>query len=86
MILPSFTYSSFDPRDNQSLQRAAHFMVDYIKNHGGSVIYTDFDEHVGHLDAKYDLSEAMSGPIDAKEDFNKLLAWSQTLTDAEAWG
>lgn len=82
-IQPSFTYASFDPRSAESLERACDFITGYVGTHGGTMVFTDFDEHVRRLDAKYPLSEVIRGRVDARRDFEKLLSWGTALRGAE---
>ena len=60
---PSFTYATFDPRTSQSVERASDFIGEYVRNHGGTVVYTDFDEHVRRLDAKRSTPESVTAPV-----------------------
>ena len=79
-IQPSFTYATFDPQDEFSLEEAGEFVRTYVRDHDGTVTYTDFDEHVRRLDSKYPLSKVfVSSVAGAEEDLKKLASWGDSL-------
>ncbi|MHA2247926.1 MAG: ATP-binding protein [Candidatus Hodarchaeales archaeon] len=47
----SFTFGSFIPKDEESIVKAADFIMDYVYHHGGREIYTDFDRRVQRLES-----------------------------------
>jgi len=81
-LIPSFTFATFNPYDNDTVKRATDFMTEYIKQHDGIEIYTDFDEHVPRFDAKYSIDEIMRNEVDLKEerrDLQQILSWANTI-------
>jgi hypothetical protein len=78
-VRPSFTYASFDPSNARSLQNAFAFLEDYVRKHGGNVIYTDCDEHVRRLDSKYSLNRILTEGVRAHQDFNKIFDWGENV-------
>ena len=83
-VSPSFTYATFDAHDNDSIRRATDFMTKYIRQHGGTEIYTDFDEHVHRFDAKYSIDKIMCNEVDTEvemSDLQRILSWANSVKE-----
>jgi hypothetical protein len=78
----SFTYAGFDPMERGAVDRATEFLVQYVRRHRGTRIYTDFDEHLKRLDARHPLDKVMSGNFNCADDMLAFVTWTKTLQGA----
>jgi hypothetical protein len=78
-LRPSFTFSSFDPRDLGGIERSVDFINEYVRSYGGKIIFTDFDEHVRRLEARHSLAEIMNGPSAVSADLARLKSWGKAV-------
>lgn len=64
-----YTYASFRPDEDESLEKAISFLLYYINEFNGTKIITDFDGVISRLDSKVNLNR---NPMQQKTDIDEL--------------
>ena len=75
-----YTYTKFDPMDNDSIDEAISFINWYVSEYGGTRIITDFDGQVPRLESSIpiDKDPLRSNKVEAKRLIRKCDRWIRT--------
>jgi len=79
----SFTYHSIDPKNENSIKEASEFIQEYVYEHEGREILTDFDERIPRFDSIYSLSKVMRSEVDQSIEQRTILDRAKGLTSFE---
>jgi hypothetical protein len=72
-----WTYSSFDPRQQGSVDKAVAFLNDYAHNHRLKHFLTEFDEGTARLNAEWPLDQVLSQNVSLAPYKTSMLRWSE---------
>ena len=75
----SFTYHSFDPRNEVSIKKAAEFIQGYVIEHEGEAVLTEFDEKIRRLSPAHPLSSVMECEVDQSLEQQRILTHGEML-------
>lgn len=80
----SFTYATFNPRDEDSIIEATDFIKEYVKGHNGFHLLTDFDERIPRFDSLFPLKDVLENkvnPNDVELLKEELSAWARSIKE-----
>ncbi len=74
-----WTYASFDPRKDESLNRAVRFLNEYVAQHGAGHFLTEFDEKTMRLNAEWSISDVVAQKAKLGSRAKSILDWGQQI-------
>lgn len=76
----SFTFATFNPKNEESIKKAANFLIEYIQEYKGTEIYTDFDKKIRRLRSlSSEFSDYFKFMTDRENTQKEILEWGVEL-------